>query len=108
MATATFKVGDTVVHRVVEQEGPFFNPLEFFPSLTPELLEEDRGWMTEGGYLDRQSAQLVLCIQSYLLQTPHHNILMDSCVGNHKPQLCRQSQATSDASFLEHDEYRPV
>jgi glyoxylase-like metal-dependent hydrolase (beta-lactamase superfamily II) len=63
--------------------------LEFFPSLTPELLEENRGWMTDGGYLDRQSGQLVLCIQSYLVQTKHHNILIDSCVGNHKPRPSR-------------------
>ena len=89
MATTTFKIGDITIHRMVEQEGPFFNPLEFFPSLTPEVLEENRGWMTEGGYLDRQSGQLVLCIQSYLVQTPHHNILIDSCVGNHKPRPTR-------------------
>ena len=89
MATTTFKIGDITIHRIVEQEGPFFNPLEFFPTLTPEVLEENRGWMTEGGYLDRQSGQLVLCIQSYLVQTPHHNILIDSCVGNHKPRPTR-------------------
>ena len=86
MATTTFSIGDTTIHRVVEQEGPFFDPLKFFPSLTPEVLEENRGWMTDGGYLDRQSGQLVLCIQSYLVQTRHHNILIDSCVGNHKPR----------------------
>jgi glyoxylase-like metal-dependent hydrolase (beta-lactamase superfamily II) len=32
---------------------------------------------------------LVLCIQSYLVQTPHHNILIDTCVGNHKPRPAR-------------------
>ena len=89
MAITTFKVGDVTIHRVVEQEGPFFDPLEFFPTLTAEVLEENRGWMTEGGYLDRQSGQLVLCIQSYLVQTPHHTILIDSCVGNHKPRPTR-------------------
>jgi hypothetical protein len=86
MATTTFSIGDITIHRVVEQEGPFFDPLKFFQSLTPEVLEENRGWMTDGGYLDRQSGQLVLCIQSYLVQTKHHNILIDSCVGNHKPR----------------------
>jgi hypothetical protein len=45
--------------------------------------------MTEGGYLDRQNGQLVLCIQSYLVKTPHHTILADSCVGNHKPRPTR-------------------
>jgi glyoxylase-like metal-dependent hydrolase (beta-lactamase superfamily II) len=89
MTTTTFKFGDITIHRVVEQEGPFFNPLEFFPTLKPEVLEENRRWMTEGGYLDLQNGQLVLCIQSYLVQTPHHTILIDSCVGNHKPRPTR-------------------
>jgi glyoxylase-like metal-dependent hydrolase (beta-lactamase superfamily II) len=89
MAITKFVVGDVTIHRIVEQEGPFFKPLEFFPSLTKEVLEENRGWMTEGGYLDQESGGLVLCIQSYLVQTPHHNILIDSCVGNHKPRPTR-------------------
>ena len=61
MATTTFKFGDITIHRVVEQEGPFFNPLEFFPSLTPEVLEENRGWMTEGGYLARRVLSGTCC-----------------------------------------------
>ena len=89
MATTTFEIGDIKIHRVVEQEAPFFDPLGFFPTLTPELLEENRGWMTDGGYLDKQNGQVVLCIQSYLVQTKHHNILIDSCVGNHKPRPTR-------------------
>jgi len=31
----------------------------------------------------------MLCIQSYLVATPHHNILIDTCVGNHKPRPAR-------------------
>ena len=89
MATTTFEIGDITIHRVVEQEGPLFNPREFFPTLTPELLAENRDWMTDGGYLDRQNGQVVLCIQSYLVRTRHHNIPIDSCVGNHKPRPTR-------------------
>jgi glyoxylase-like metal-dependent hydrolase (beta-lactamase superfamily II) len=89
MATTTFEIGDITIHRVVEQEGPLFNPLEFFPTLTSELLAENRDWMADGGYLDRQNGQVVLCIQSYLVRTQHHTILIDSCVGNHKPRPTR-------------------
>lgn len=89
MAATLFELGDITIHRVVEQEGPFFDPLEFFPTLTPEALEENRGWLTEGGYLDRRNGQVVLCIQSYLVRTPRHTILIDSCVGNHKPRPAR-------------------
>ena len=57
MATTAFKIGDITIHRVVEQEGGFFDPLAFFPSLAPEVLEENRSWLTDGGYLDRQSGR---------------------------------------------------
>jgi glyoxylase-like metal-dependent hydrolase (beta-lactamase superfamily II) len=81
------QVGSITIHRIVEQEGPFFDALTFFPTLTGELLEENRGWM-QPGYMSLQG-ELMLCIQSYLVATPHHNILIDTCVGNHKPRPAR-------------------
>ncbi len=101
MATTTFTIGDTTIHRIVEQEAPFFDPLVFFPTLTPEILEENRDWMTQGGYLDRANGELVLCIQSYLVQTPHHNILIDTCVGNHKPRPTRAFWDMMDSDRFE-------
>ena len=53
------------------------------PTLTPELLSENLSWLRPT-YIDEASGQLMLCIQSYVVRTPHHNILIDSCVGNHK------------------------
>ncbi|HEX2216176.1 MAG TPA: MBL fold metallo-hydrolase [Xanthobacteraceae bacterium] len=81
----TIPIGDIVIHRIVEQEGPFFDTLQFFPTLTKEVLEENRSWL-QPRYIDPASGKLILCIQSYLVQTPHHNILVDACVGNHKPR----------------------
>ena len=83
-----FKVGNLTIHRIVEQEEPFFDPLFFFPKLSPELLAENMSWM-QPRYIDPKTGKLVLCIQSYLVQTPHHNILIDTCVGNHKPRPTR-------------------
>lgn len=86
--TTQFNVGNIAIHRVIEQEASFFPMLQFFPTLTKELLEENRAWM-QPQYMDPESDKLRLCIQSYLLRTPHHNILIDSCVGNHKPRPTR-------------------
>jgi hypothetical protein len=36
------EIGSTTIHRIVEQEGPFFEALKFFPTLTRELLDENR------------------------------------------------------------------
>ena len=84
---APIKLGDVTIQQVVEQEGPFFDILAFFPTLTKELLEENRAWM-QPTFMSAQN-QIVLCIQSYLVQTPQHNILIDTCVGNHKPRPAR-------------------
>ena len=81
------EIGSTTIHRIVEQEGPFFEATKFFPNITRELLDENRGWL-QPRFLDAGD-QLMLCIQSYIVKTPHHTIMIDSCVGNHKPRPTR-------------------
>jgi glyoxylase-like metal-dependent hydrolase (beta-lactamase superfamily II) len=85
--SAKIQVGNTVIHRIVEQEAPFFPAFQFFPTLSKELYEENKAWL-QPIYFDA-SDRVNLCIQSYLVQTPHHNILIDSCVGNDKPRPTR-------------------
>jgi glyoxylase-like metal-dependent hydrolase (beta-lactamase superfamily II) len=83
--TTRIELGDITIHRIIEQEGPIFAPLEFFPTLTPELLQENLSWLSPT-FIDPESGKLIMCIQSHLVRTPHHTILVDTCVGNHKPR----------------------
>ena len=83
----SIEVGNVTIHRIVEQEGPFFEAMQFFPTLTKELLDENRGWL-QPRFIDARD-ELMLCIQSYIVKTPHHTIMIDSCVGNHKPRPTR-------------------
>src|ERR1700761_7533321 len=78
----SFTVNDMTIHRIVEQEAGFTPILEFLPSLSRELLDENRSWM-EPAALD-PAGMAVLCFQSYIVKTPHHTILVDSCIGNDK------------------------
>ena len=80
-----FTVGDLTIHRIIEQETTFLPALEMLPGLTPELLAENRAWMQKAGALDDNDV-LILCFQSYVVKTPHHTILIDSCIGNDKPR----------------------
>jgi glyoxylase-like metal-dependent hydrolase (beta-lactamase superfamily II) len=80
-----FSVGDFTIHRIVEQELPVVPAREFLHGLIPELLAENRGWMKKAGAIDTDD-KLILCFQSYLIKTPHHTILIDSCIGNDKPR----------------------
>lgn len=76
-------VGGIVWHRVVETEGPEFAPGFLLPDASPEALAPHRGWL-EPRFLDPVSGKLVLAVQSYLLRTSRHVVLVDSCVGNGK------------------------
>jgi len=86
--STTFTIGDLTVHRIIEQEIPFTDPFEFIPGLTRETLDENRYWM-EPAALDPTSGKLVLCFQSYVVRTPRHTILVDSCIGNDKDRASR-------------------
>ncbi len=86
--TTPITLQDITIHPVVESQGAHFKPLEFFPTLTKELLDENRSWL-QPTFVDPTSGNVILCIQSFLIRTPQHNILIDSCVGNHKPRPAR-------------------
>ncbi len=83
-----FDAGGVSIQRVIEQEEPLFDIDYFFPGLQPEILEEHRHWL-EPTFLDPATQMLTLCIQSYIVRTPHHTILIDTCVGNHKHRPIR-------------------
>ncbi len=80
-------IGDITIRRIVEQEGPFLPALDVFPTLTAELLDENRHWLAPEA-LSRDD-KLVFAFQSYLVQTPRHTILVDSCIGNDKVRPTR-------------------
>ena len=80
--------GDLTIHRLIEQETTFLPALELLPGLTAEVLAENRPWMRNAGAIDASDV-LILCFQSYIVKTPHHTILVDSCIGNDKPRPLR-------------------
>jgi len=86
MATP-IQLNDITIHLVVEQEGGWFDAKGFFPKLTKELLDENRSWL-QPEFIDAND-KLILCIQSFVIRTPQHNILIDACVGNHKHRPTR-------------------
>jgi glyoxylase-like metal-dependent hydrolase (beta-lactamase superfamily II) len=86
--TLKFSAGDLTIQRIIEQETTFLPAQDMLPGLTSEVLAENRGWMKKAGAID-DADTLILCFQSYLVRTPHHTILIDSCIGNHKPRPTR-------------------
>ena len=81
--SSSLALGEITITPIVEQQQPLFDIFEFLPGVTPEIYEENRSWL-EPWAVDPATRKLILCVQSYLVRTPHHAILVDSCVGNDK------------------------
>jgi glyoxylase-like metal-dependent hydrolase (beta-lactamase superfamily II) len=77
------QIGDVVIETIVELDGPLFEPARLFPEWTSEILEQNRDWMAPRHY-DLASGLFVMPVQSFLIKTAHHTILVDGCFGNHK------------------------
>ncbi|WP_315812458.1 MBL fold metallo-hydrolase [Bradyrhizobium sp. SZCCHNR2028] len=97
--TLTFSVADTTIHRIIEQETTFLPAREMFPELTSEMLAAERSALQAAGALDAQDT-LILCFQSYVVRTPHHTILIDSCIGNDKPRARRVWNMKTDDTYI--------
>lgn len=75
-------VADLQIHRLVEFVHPYMKARDMFPALSAEALDEHRAWLQPHA-LDANDV-FVLSYHGWLVRTPHHLILVDSCVGNHK------------------------
>lgn len=80
--STTFTTGDLTIHRLVELVEPYGRALDLMPGLTQELLDANRDWLAPHALAPGD--MLILSMQSYVVRTPHHTILVDSCLGNHK------------------------
>ncbi|HBH02676.1 MAG: hypothetical protein A2W08_00630 [Candidatus Rokubacteria bacterium RBG_16_73_20] len=95
------QLGNIVLDRIVESESadPFFDPVGFFPETTPEQWEPYRAW-TAPRVLDPVSGKLILAVQSFLVRTRHHTLLVDTCVGDGKPRSVPSWNMTTSGRFL--------
>jgi len=96
MTDLSFTAGDLTIHRVVESEAPFIGINQLLPGLDAALLAENRAWLAPRALDARDRA--IMCMQSYVVRTPHHVILVDSCVGNdkHRPNVAAWHEQTGD------------
>lgn len=76
----TYTVGDIRVDRIVEMVSPFKTLAEFFPDSRKEEIDSCRDWM-EPWALCPDTGKFILVVQSYLVRTTRHTILIDTCVG---------------------------
>ena len=80
---ADWQLGEIEITSVLEQVAEFMTLEEFFNGFTPEIFEMNKDWLLPD-VVSPASGKMILPIQSYLVRTPHHTILIDTCVGCNK------------------------
>ena len=76
----SFSVGDLRIDRIVEMILPFATIQNFFPDARQDQIEACRP-MFEPWALCPDTGKYILVVQSYLVRTRQHTILIDTCVG---------------------------
>ncbi len=76
-------LGELEITRIVELDEPFLTPHQMFAEATPEALAPHLEWLLPKA-LCPVTGKLILPIQTYVIRTPHHVALVDTCIGNHK------------------------
>ena len=94
----TFRVGELTIHRIVELNAPFMSAREMLPALTAEQLDANRHWLQPDSLGPDDAFNL--CYQSYVVRTPHHVILIDSCLGNDKPRWRPEWHMKTDSAWM--------
>ena len=92
-------IGDFQLSRVLESEKPFLEAVAFLPDYDQAVADAHRDWLFPR-YMEPESNKIILAIQSYIIKSPRHTILVDTCVGNHKPRPGRPMFHMLDTPYM--------
>ena len=94
-------LGDVTISRIVELNTPDFEPFGFFPDTSQADWDPHLDWLKPKA-MDPASGNLYFAMQSYVIRTKHHTILVDSCIGNHKERPHRPNwNMKSDSAYVD-------
>lgn len=79
----TFRIGGLEITRVEDFVDHGVPLTLLFPEVTPETIAENRSWL-EPNFIDAGADTTSVHVQSWVIRTPHHTILVDACVGHQK------------------------
>ncbi len=83
-------VGNILISRVVETEGPFLQPQQLLPEAKAEVIESHKHWLAP--HFIAPDGMFIMSIHTYVVCTKHHTILVDTCVNGYQPS---RMQSTS-------------
>jgi glyoxylase-like metal-dependent hydrolase (beta-lactamase superfamily II) len=91
------QIGDYAIDRLVELEFDAFVAREFFPAITDAQLADGKARL---GKLISADDKLHMSFQTFVLRTPKHTILIDTCCGSHKSRPARPHFDMIETNYL--------
>ena len=92
------KLSGATIEKVEEICGPSFKPARMFPNFSQEAFDAQKVWMLPD-HVEAGSDRLVGSVHTWIVKTPKHTILIDTCLGNHK-QRTNPGWRNLDTPFL--------
>lgn len=79
----TLNIGDVTITSIVERDGPWRKPEDMFPSYDP-MIAQDHLKTLDPIVFDVASGRMMITYQTFVVRTPRHTVLVDTCSGDHK------------------------
>ena len=77
------QIGDVTITSIIERDGPWRTFEALFPNRDPVVGYRHLNEM-EPFVFDQATKQLVITYQTFVIRTPRHRILVDTCIGENK------------------------
>ena len=82
----TITIGDVSITSIIERDGPWRTPEAMFPEYDPLVGTEHLKTLPPEVF-DPTSGKMVITYQTFVVRTPKHTVLVDTCTGDHKGYL---------------------
>jgi glyoxylase-like metal-dependent hydrolase (beta-lactamase superfamily II) len=79
----TLRIGDVTITSIIERDGPWRKPEDMFPTYDPV---QGKGFLADMDpvVFDPASGRMVITYQTFVVRTPKHTVLIDTCTGEDK------------------------
>ena len=77
------RIGDVTITSIIERAGPWRTPEAMFPAYDPALGQQHLATL-DPCVFDPASGKMMITYQTFVVRTPHHTILVDTCTGEDK------------------------
>jgi glyoxylase-like metal-dependent hydrolase (beta-lactamase superfamily II) len=77
------RIGDVSITSIIERDGPWRTPEAMFPAWNPEVGRAHLATL-DPEVFDPASGKMIITYQTFVVRTPHHTILVDTCTGENK------------------------